>query len=43
MDTPEVMPQEGGSYTRNPDGSLVKTVEPPAPAPEPTHPANSQE
>lgn len=24
---PEPMPQEGGSYRRNPDGSLVRVVE----------------
>ena len=29
----EILPASGGSYTRNPDGSLTRNVEPVSPAP----------
>lgn len=43
-DTPAPLPASGGSYTRNPDGSLSPvsqepTATPPAPAPKPQKPA----
>ena len=32
---PLPMPQEGGAYRRNPDGSLTRVVDTPAPEPKP--------
>lgn len=44
MDTPEIQPQAGGSYLRNPDGSLTQTEGPDlaktAPDSKPAEPIN---